>query len=103
MCIRHSIFHKIQCFLLCTGRKALTSISYIGICWCIEKILKKTDSENMLLGVSLFAFSPLVIIEGLVSAHNDMIMVLFVSVALVAFMDKKSIWSFLLLFLSVGI
>ncbi|HYK09083.1 MAG TPA: hypothetical protein VEW42_06335 [Candidatus Eisenbacteria bacterium] len=83
--------------------KALASISYLGIAWSVEKILKKTDPQNSLFGIAVFAFSPLVIIEGLVSAHNDMVMVLFISLALVTFMNKKSVWSFLLLFLSIGI
>lgn len=83
--------------------KALASVSYIGICWSIEKVLQKTYPKESLFGLSLFAFSPLVIIEGLVSAHNDMIMVVFASFALVTFVNRKSVWSFLLLFLSIGV
>lgn len=83
--------------------KALASAGYLIICWSIEKILKKTQPDTALVGLGIFAFSPLVIIEGLVSSHNDMVMIAFASLALVAFVNKKSIWSFLLLFLSIGI
>lgn len=83
--------------------KALASISYIGICWSIEKIMEKTDTQKSLTSLVFFAFSPLVIIEGLVSAHNDMVMVALSSLALLTFVNKKSVWSFLLLFLSIGI
>lgn len=83
--------------------KALGSISYLGICWAIEKILKKTNPQEALQGLLLFAFSPLVIVEGLISAHNDMVMIVFISLSLLAFVYKKSVWSFLLLFLSIGV
>ncbi len=83
--------------------KGIAALSYVGICWSVEKILQKTDKDNALLGLSLFAFSPLVIIEGLVSAHNDMLMIVFASFALLTFVSRKSVWSFLLLFLSIGV
>lgn len=83
--------------------KLLASVSYLVTAWVIEKILDKTDDKESLFGLSLFAFSPLVIIEGLVSAHNDMVMVEFSSLALLAFVNRKSIRSFLLLFLSIGV
>ncbi|HSD98487.1 MAG TPA: hypothetical protein VLB73_02185 [Patescibacteria group bacterium] len=83
--------------------KLLASISYVVTAWCIEKVLKKTNSSQSIFGLSLFAFSPLVIIEGLVSGHNDMVMVVFAALALLTFVNKKSVWSFLLLFLSIGI
>lgn len=83
--------------------KFLASISYLVVAWCIEKVLKKGDPEVSLMGLMIFAFSPLVIVEGLVSAHNDMVMIAFASLALVTFVNRKSIWSFLLLFLSIGV
>lgn len=83
--------------------KAIGSVSYLVIAWCIEKILKKTDPEESIFGLATFGFSPLVIIEGLVSAHNDMAMVVLASVSLLLLLHKKYVWSFLVLFLSIGV
>lgn len=85
------------------GFKAIASASYLLTAWCIEKILKKIDPENSLFGLTIFAFSPLVIFEGLVSAHNDMAMVVLASCSVLLLLNKKYVWSFLLLFLSIGI
>lgn len=83
--------------------KAIGSVSYVVTCLAIEKILKKTDPQNSLLGLGIFAFSPLVLVEGLVSAHNDMAMVVLATLSLLFLLNKKYVWSFLVLFLSIGI
>ena len=40
----------------------------------LEKILNKVSPKDATLGLVFFAFNPLVIIESLVSAHNDIVM-----------------------------
>lgn len=83
--------------------KSLASISYVVTAWIIEKIIRKENPSEGSFALASFAFSPLVIIEGLVSAHNDMVMVVLASLALLLLLSRKNVWSFLVLFLSIGV
>jgi hypothetical protein len=83
--------------------KSLMSLSFIGTAFFIGKILKKISPQNELFGVVFFALNPLIIIEGLVSAHNDIVMVFFAIFGLYLLLKKNYVFSFLLLFLSIGI
>ncbi|MBI1919099.1 hypothetical protein HYS29_00740 [Candidatus Microgenomates bacterium] len=53
--------------------------------------------------MAFFALNPLVIIESLVSAHHDIVMVFLVTMAIYHLLNKNYIRAFLLLFLSIGI
>lgn len=83
--------------------KSLMAASFLGTIYFIGKVLEKINPKNMLFGMALFAFNPLVIIESLVSAHNDIVMIFLSTGAIFLFLDKKYIRAFLLLFLSIGI
>ncbi len=83
--------------------KALMTGAYLGTAYFIEKVLRSVDKKNALLGVVFFAFNPLVILEVLVSGHNDVVMIFFCMVGLVLFISKKYILSWLSLLFSVGI
>lgn len=83
--------------------KALMVGSYLGTTYFIGKILEKTASSQKLLGMAAFALNPLVIIESLVSAHHDIVMIFLTLVALYLLLNKKYIRAFLLLILSIGI
>lgn len=83
--------------------KILALFNYLGIVYFIEKILKKIRPQDMLLGMVFFAFNPLVLIEALVSAHNDIAMLFFSVLSLYLFFGKKYILSFIIFILSVGI
>lgn len=50
-----------------------------------------------------FATSPLVLIEGLISSHNDLIAVVFALIGALLVVDKKNLWGRLLLIISAGI
>lgn len=83
--------------------KALGILSYLMSCWSIDKILSKIYPKNRQLGLAIFAFSPLVIIEGLISVHNDVLMM---GLALLGFwflLGKKYLPALLLLIFSAGI
>ena len=83
--------------------KGLGVGSYLLACWSIKRILAKVQPKKQLLGLALFAFNPLIIIESLVSAHNDVLMM---ALALLAFwfLVKKKPWlGWLFLILSIGI
>lgn len=65
--------------------KLFVSIFYLGTVFLIWKI-----SRN-LMSVSFFALNPLVIIETLVSGHNDIVMIFFTFFSFYILMNKKSI------------
>lgn len=83
--------------------KSIESISVLGTAFFIQKIMKKVDPAYSLLSVTFFAFSPLVVIEGLISAHNDMSMIFLVTLSLYLLIEKKYIRSIFMLVVSAGI
>ncbi len=82
--------------------KLLMAFSFIGSVYFIEKIAKKSEI-NPIFAAAFFALNPLVLIESLVSAHIDIVMVFAALVALFAFLTRRYIKSFLWLILSIGI
>lgn len=54
--------------------KGLAAGSYLLACWSIGRLLDARRSGSGLFGLALFAFNPMIVIETLVSAHNDIIM-----------------------------
>lgn len=83
--------------------KILMALSYLFCIWCIVKILKKEQPDQVLFGVAIFAFNPLVIIESLVSAHNDIVMMALALYSLYLFLNRKTLMSVLTLALSVAV
>ncbi len=82
--------------------KLIAAISYLITVWAIRKILDVVDRPHALLGMAIFAFNPLVIIESLVSAHNDIVMMAVASLGLLLFVQKRNVASFFLLSLSAA-
>lgn len=68
--------------------KGLMLSSFVGTTWLISKILKYTYPKYELFGIAFFALNPFVLIESLVSAHNDIVMLFFLVIA-VYFLIKK--------------
>ena len=83
--------------------KFLISASFLGTAFYISKILKKINPKSELFGLSLFVFNPLIIIEGLVSSHNELPMVFFAVLSLYLLIKKKHVISFFSLLFSIGI
>lgn len=54
--------------------KLIVGVSYLVTTVLIGKILDILDPEKAVLGMALFALNPLILIETLVSSHNDMVM-----------------------------
>lgn len=82
--------------------KILASISFLGTCFFIVKIAKKLNKNESFILTS-FALNPLVIIETLVSGHNDIEMVFFAILAIYLFIYKRYFTFLLSLFFSIGI
>ena len=89
----------IQLFLM----KFLIGLFHLGAVFLIFKILGEIAPRKKFLGTVFFAFSPLVLVEDLISAHNDIAMLFFVLLSIYLFLRKKSLFSLLALFFSIGI
>lgn len=83
--------------------KALMSVSYLGTVYFINKLLNKIDNKNSLFGTIFFALNPLVIIEGLVSSHLDIVMGFFGILAFYLLFNNKKVQSFISLIFSSSI
>ena len=76
---------------------------YLSVRIITTKILQKTSVKDQLFGIAFFALNPLVIVESLVSAHNDIVMMFFGVWALYALMNMRYVRSIILFALSVGV
>ena len=83
--------------------KLLASLSFLGTVFFIGKILNKFSPQNEVFAIVFFALNPLVLIESLVSAHNDIVMMFFAVWALYLLLSKKYTRSIILLVLSIGV
>lgn len=83
--------------------KILISMTFLGTVFFIGKILQKISPTNEYLGVAFFALNPFVIMESLVSGHNDITMMFFAMWALYLLMINKYVRSIIVLILSIGV
>jgi hypothetical protein len=83
--------------------KILMGVSFLGSCWLVEKIVKEISPKQSLSSLVFFAFNPLLLIEGVVSAHNDIVMMAVALWAVYLLIQQKSVRSLFILILSIGI
>lgn len=83
--------------------KALMVGSFVGTTYFIGKILEKISPNEKLFAMAFFALNPLVIIESLVSAHNDIVMIFLAVFSIYLLMNNNYYRSFLLLTLSIAV
>ncbi len=69
--------------------KALAIAFYLGSCFVIKKILEVSDNKEVTFNLAFFALNPLVLIECLVSGHNDISMIFFALCAVFYALRKK--------------
>jgi hypothetical protein len=96
--IGHNFF--IPTFLLF---KFLMAGSFLGSLYFIAKILRKLSPEKELWGIVFFGLNPLVLIESLVSGHMDIVMIFFALWSFYLLIEKRNMYSFLILLISIGI
>lgn len=77
--------------------KLFVAFFYIG---CSYLVWKLSNSNQSLI---FFALNPLILIETLVSGHNDIVMMFFVLAAIFLILRKQFVIAFLLFIISVGI
>ena len=83
--------------------KILMGLSFLGSCYLIYKISEKIFPENALLNLVFFALNPLVLVEALVSAHNDIPMIFFFLLSIYLFLQKRKALSFISNIFSIGV
>lgn len=78
--------------------KSLMVAGYLLSCWCIYKIAKKTKLAPPNFALAFFALNPFVLIESLVSAHIDIVMiaVCLLGVYFLFAQKKFTAWGFLI-------
>lgn len=84
-------------FLMLFSTKLLVTIFFLGTVWLLWKITKN------LFAVAFFALNPLVIIEILVSGHNDIVMMFLVILSIYFLKKKKILLACVFLLLSIFI
>ncbi len=83
--------------------KLLVAAFYLMAVRGVQKILETVEPTKVGLGMAIFALNPLVVIESLVSAHNDVAMMAIAVWTILFFCQKKHFVSWLTLALSVAI
>ncbi|MBI2010433.1 MAG: hypothetical protein HYS86_04650 [Candidatus Chisholmbacteria bacterium] len=83
--------------------KLLAAISYLGSSLLMVKIAEKLKKSQPLTYLALFALNPLVIIESLVNAHMEIVMIFFALLSFYFILRGKSALGWVSLIASVGI
>lgn len=83
--------------------KSLALGAYLGTVYFLYKTLRKVSPEHAFSGMTFFALNPLVLIESLVSGHNDIVMMFFAVTGIYFLVQKKWIVALLLLIISIGV
>jgi Gpi18-like mannosyltransferase len=80
-------------------------VSYLVSAWLVYQCLRlaKQKEQTALLGCVIFLFNPLIIIEVLVSAHNDIVMMVFALAAYYLYLKQQKVVAFGLYAISVAI
>ncbi len=89
-------------FIVIWNLKLLVVLFYLMAVRGVQKVLEAVEPARAALGTAIFALNPLVIIESLVSAHNDIAMMAIAMWAIVFFLEKKHVASWFTLALSVA-
>lgn len=78
---------------------------YLLSIWLIGKILssQKWSDRKVVVAQLFFALNPLILMEWLVNAHNDAIMITLLLASMYLLTVRKRAWSFVTLLLSIGI
>ncbi|MBI3385787.1 hypothetical protein HY031_01735, partial [Candidatus Gottesmanbacteria bacterium] len=69
--------------------KVLVALFYLATIWLIGKSLNIVEPKNKMLGMAIFALNPLIIVESLVSSHNDITMMAVAVLAYYLFLTHK--------------
>ncbi len=88
--------------LIMWNMKLLVAGFYFATIWGVGKILERVEGKNKTLGMAILGLNPLIIIESLVSAHNDIAMMALAVFAMYFFILHKRFSAWVLLALSAA-
>ena len=83
--------------------KFLATAFYFGSIFLIYKINKHINKGSEIFNTVLFALNPLVIVEGLVSSHNDIAMVFFALLGIYLYLIKNKLLGIISVVISAAI
>lgn len=83
--------------------KGLAVAAYLGCAWLLERILRQMGREDSIEGLYLFAWNPLVVLMAVGDGHNDVVMMAAVLLAYWLLLERRWVFSFAMLALSVWI
>ncbi|HEX8932062.1 MAG TPA: hypothetical protein VF810_02825 [Patescibacteria group bacterium] len=83
--------------------KALVAAAFLGSIYYIGKILQKIAPDKEIFGLVFFGLQPLIVIESLISGHLDIVMFFFALWSFHLLLNKKYLWSLVILLISIGI
>jgi hypothetical protein len=84
--------------------KLLFLLCYLVTCYLIWLISKKMIPEYALVSLVTYALNPLILIETLVSPHNEALLTVFFILALyLLYVKKRVLWAILALVISIGV
>lgn len=83
--------------------KLMFVVFHILNCFMIYKISQKLNSKSAIFATAFYAFNPLIIFEGLVSPHNEILMLSFLLFFIYFLLTKNLIKAVLALFISISI
>lgn len=82
--------------------KMLISAFFILTTYAIGKIALKLKDENPNLPLAFFALNPYVILESLISSHNDIVMMGFMMIGVLYLLERSSFKGWVFVALSIG-
>lgn len=88
--------------LIMINTKVLIALFYLLSCVMIEKILRSERPAEATVGLTLFALNPLIIVESLVSSHNDIVLSAFALVSIWYLNHKNMIAAWFWLSMSIA-
>lgn len=65
---------------------------YLLTAWVLTRCVDEIDPKHTTLSLAIFALNPLILIESLVSGHNDVVLTAFAFLAVLSYL-KKDMWS----------
>ena len=82
--------------------KLMVAGFYLLTIWGIGKVMQKLDKDLETKAIAVFALNPLIIVECLISSHNDIVMMAFGMLAMALYLNKRTALSYITLAFSVA-
>lgn len=82
--------------------KFLIAGFYLLTCWAVMKVMDEAHHAQKTEALALFALNPLILVETLVSGHNDIVLAAFAMLAVWMYMKKSQLAAWFFLSVSVA-